>query len=500
MSITRATTIALLLSVLLAAFTGCGGGGGSSSGPGIAPGASGGSLSLRVDFSDQAPRLQVSGNEAVLAASSSTERLVIDILDGSNSPVVPTTTVERTPGQPLTVVIRNIPFGTWKLQILTYYAGETTPYGRFAQEITIAPGAQVSVVATVTPYASPSTSPSPRVLRTFAYVADTGGDTLTGNEIDATGALTQIPGSPWTTAAPQPFDLAAAPSGRFLFASLHGTETTVGGHQSFQVGLDGALTSASYAATGMLAYPSGLASHPTLTQPRVYGLLQGFGQLLQGRYDPSTGALAMGAGSSAGADLGRVAVRPDGTALYVADGASVVAYDLDANGDASNPRSVTLPGTINRLEMHPNGSLLFATIQAMDALKVMLVAPNGDLTLGTGSGSALGSTADAKGMAVSADGQYLFVAVPGGSYVGVVRFTADGSVLDLVTSHPLTGVSPRDVAVAPDGTVFVVSAGSAGPGDMRTYTFTTSPSPSLLPTGRSVGTGNEPTAVVVVRR
>ncbi len=95
----RCLTIAILVSLLLAAVAGCGGGGGSTgSGLSLAPGPSAGNLTVKVTFSDQAPRLEVQGDQVLLSTSEETEKLVIDVLDDSGTPVVGTTVAERTVG------------------------------------------------------------------------------------------------------------------------------------------------------------------------------------------------------------------------------------------------------------------------------------------------------------------------------------------------------------------------------------------------------------------
>lgn len=495
MSFARAATLAILLSLVLAIVAGCGGGGGSASGPGIAPGASSGSLALKVAFSDETPRLEVQGEKVLLVTSESTERLQIDLFDEAGEPVVGTTVVERTVGEPLQVTIHGIPFGRWKLRILAFSAGDI-PVGQFAQEVLIERGRATTVSATVTPVVSPSPSPSGR---TFAYVANQGSNSLSGYELLGGNALASIPGSPWSVSAFSPVDLALAPSRNFVFAALSGgASVSPAGFQSFGIVTDGALANVNSVSMPGVNQPFGVVAHPGAAN-RLYGALRGTGTLVAGSYDPATGALiSMGGGTSEGASLGRLAIHPSGNHLYLADGPRVIAFDLDAGGNPSNARAVTLAGNINRLEIHPSGSYVFASTSSPNTVFSMSVQGDGSLSVLPGPNPALGIGDTPMGMA--ALGSYVLVACsgggPGANYVGVLQLGPTG--LTLVNSSP-AGERPRDVDQASDGTLLVVSAAAvnANNGDLRRFVFS---APNLVEVGTPVATGADPQVVLSVHK
>src|ERR1051326_6152097 len=65
-------------------------------------------------------------------------------------------------------------------------------------------------------------TPTPSPGNAFVYTANAGGNTISGFANDGTGALTPVPGSPFTSAG-QPFGIAATPNHQFLYVTAFQT-------------------------------------------------------------------------------------------------------------------------------------------------------------------------------------------------------------------------------------------------------------------------------------
>ena len=482
MPFSRSLTVALLVCALLALGVGCGGGGGSAdSGTGINPGSASGALNLKVAFDDPAPRLEVQGEEVLLSAPSETWSLVIDLLDREGKPVIGTVSAQRILGQPMVVVIQGIPFGTWKLSICAYGSSGTL-VGEFAQDVVIQPGVLAQVTATLTP------TPSGR--SDYAYVADQVGNSITGYRLTPTG-LAGVPGGPFSSTWPSVQDLAVSPGQDYVF-SASGVSIS-GGYEAWRIQADGSLVrTGSAPLSGSAVQPLGVVAHPSSTLGRVYGATFG-GGALAGSY--SGGSLSMPA-PTGGDSLVSPVVDPAGQFLFAGvQGTNTLrTWSLNANGDLASTGSFTAPGPVERLEMKPDGTLLFLSSSST----VYSYHVSGGTLVSAGSWSPLTVGATPRGMAVSGDGQYLFVAMDRGTgavgWVEVLK-TADLSQVGSADA----GLGPRDVAMAADGTLLAINSPSSTlPGELRR--FSVSAAGLLTPLGTPVLTGNHPVRVVTARR
>src|SRR3954465_15048652 len=61
-------------------------------------------------------------------------------------------------------------------------------------------------------------TPTPTPGNAFVYTANAGGNSISGFANDGTGALTAVPGSPFTVPG-QPFGIAATPNKQFLYVT-----------------------------------------------------------------------------------------------------------------------------------------------------------------------------------------------------------------------------------------------------------------------------------------
>lgn len=148
----RLLLFATLLMAALAAGCGGGGGGGSearASAAGTTTPLQGGRLSIVLDQSARQDRMEVQGDEVLLAVSGTPSRVLIRLLDDTGSSIVGDTEISLDPANPTerrSVTITGIPFGTWKLAITTFDSnGEI--YSYFETFVTVGAGGSTSVRA-----------------------------------------------------------------------------------------------------------------------------------------------------------------------------------------------------------------------------------------------------------------------------------------------------------------------------------------------------------------
>lgn len=152
------TSFLLLVLVGLGWMAGCGGGqGGDAAAP--TSGARGGSLTLRISTGDS-PAVRVQEDEVLVQSLPSTTRLEIRLLDENRSPVAPVVRVQRDSQQSSqTVVMRDLPAGNWLLEVLAFDSADVA-VASFSEHVAIRAGETSSIVASLSPIASPSPSPT----------------------------------------------------------------------------------------------------------------------------------------------------------------------------------------------------------------------------------------------------------------------------------------------------------------------------------------------------
>jgi len=177
----------------------------------------------------------------------------------------------------------------------------------------------------------------------FAYVADAGlddGDISVYTVNATTGALTPVPGSPFA-AGHEPTSLAVSPNGKFVYVTNNIVQFSdlTGAVSAFVVNAStGALTpvSGSPFAAGMETF--GMAIHPN---GRFAYVANGLSNDISVFSINTTGALTPVPGSPFAADLGStsVALSPNGRFAYVANGAAstVSAYTINTTTGALTP-------------------------------------------------------------------------------------------------------------------------------------------------------------------
>jgi 6-phosphogluconolactonase (cycloisomerase 2 family) len=248
----------------------------------------------------------------------------------------------------------------------------------------------------------------------FVFVANQAGDSISAFIIAANGALSPVPGSPFT--AGNPFGLAVNPAGTVLFASNFPDSQTsdLNTVSSFQIGASGALTPVSGS--------------------------------------PFSTASSAGFASSLG-----LASDPAGKFLFVGDhmAQAIVPFSIDSAG-ALTPVSAlpaAAPGcTVSchnnplRLAVHPNNQFLYATnVQAgtLSAFKLTNGALSSIAEVPTGQ--------HPFGIAIDPTGAFLFVANKVDNSVSAFSINLSTGVASPITGSPFTGSmnAPTDIVVIP---------------------------------------------------
>ncbi|HEX6999461.1 MAG TPA: beta-propeller fold lactonase family protein [Gammaproteobacteria bacterium] len=289
----------------------------------------------------------------------------------------------------------------------------------------------------------------------FLYVINRFSRDVSGFAIDVrTGALTEIPGSPFpVTAGALPYASYAAPGGRFLY--VVGADTTpqppTPGSPSTIVGFaidadSGALTPAPggavtlpfFATDAPAFHPSGhffaiaATAAPTSGPPpadpanavHVFSI------------DPATGALSSAPGSPYGTPDGehvrRPVYDPDGEFLYVPrgnpPGMGVAVFSVDATTGALTHKATTPVSVhINQIEIHPSGHFLY-TRDGIPQTSILAIDE------ATGAATLKGAVPAPTGLGIvfAAGGRFAYMNAPDTSNVqgpGII----EGYAVDVVT-------------------------------------------------------------------
>jgi 6-phosphogluconolactonase (cycloisomerase 2 family) len=256
----------------------------------------------------------------------------------------------------------------------------------------------------------------------FAYVANSGDNSVSEYTIDSNGALTPIPGSPFQLGVSEltPFSVAVDPSVKFVYVA----NLSSGNVSGFKIESTGALTEI----TGPPASPFSVSP--------------------------------LGSGPIS------VAVDPSGKFAYVANNFSnnVSGFTIDSTtgaltaiiGPPASP--FTVPGRggpqPRSMAVDPSGKFVYVAIQNKNNVSGFTIAPGtGALTAFTGSPPTTGLFPHS--VAVDPSGKFAYVANQSGGAIGTVSgYTIDSTTgaLTEITGPPASpftaGTGPESVAVA----------------------------------------------------
>ncbi|MGC4098507.1 MAG: beta-propeller fold lactonase family protein [Nitrospira sp.] len=349
------------------------------------------------------------------------------------------------------------------------------------------------------------------------YVTNNGSNTVSGYSINpSTGGLTVIPGSPFANVS-APSAMVVSSNGFFAYAANSQTNNVA----AFRVGTNGALLFG--------------VSTPVGTTPRALAISRD-SRFLYVANSGSDSVTAFNIGtagvltripptagnpnpaSAGGSAPVAVTISPAGRFLYVANRAdnTVMAFQIETSGlltqvppagPGSNPISVSGTGPTG-LAMSSNGQFLYVTNGASNNVTAFQVEPSGLLTLvpttGPNPNPVPTGGATPNGIAVAPNGAYLYIANEEGN---VSAFAIGGNgLLTLVPSsgntlNPApTGASPAAVTVSQDGQfLYVANRG----GSVSAYTIvsgsgTVVPLTPLL--GNPFPAGTSPSAIATPGR
>ncbi|HST29157.1 MAG TPA: YncE family protein [Rudaea sp.] len=191
------------------------------------------------------------------------------------------------------------------------------------------------------------------------------------------------------------------------------------------------------------------------------------------------------------------AVTPDGTRAYVP---SYFAGDITVIDTATNTTSTIsgVPATLG-IAFNPAGTLAYATnFGGYNTVSVLDTNP-ADAAYNTVVATIpiAGTNPNPNGVAVSPDGNRVYVANHDGNSVSVIDTNpADAGTYNTVIATIDVGANPVGLAVSPDGSkVYVGNSGSNGPGVVSVIAVDVSGTPS--PTADSINVGDAPTAVAI---
>lgn len=289
----------------------------------------------------------------------------------------------------------------------------------------------------------------------FLFAANEQTNNISVFSIDpATGALTQVPGSPFPTggaSASAGISLGVTPDNRFLFASSSGSANIT----VFSIAANGTLTPISGSPFAAGGIPDGIKVSP---DGRFLSVALFFPDAVGIFAIASNGALTAVPGSPfAAAALGSVAgvdINCAGNLLFGGE-ANLVGTNIDVFSMGTNGALTPIPGSpfnnqgtgnnSNVVVLSPNDGHLFVSNQVSSTITVFNVASDGTLSLVPGS-PFVAPSGFPTNMATNEAGTLLYVYQDNGA-VSVFRIAADGS-LTLVPGSPFFMTIPTVGGIA----------------------------------------------------
>ncbi|HVN79449.1 MAG TPA: beta-propeller fold lactonase family protein [Terriglobia bacterium] len=314
-----------------------------------------------------------------------------------------------------------------------------------------------------------------------------------------TGALTPVPGSPFTTGGSSAERLAMDPSGQFVFVANSESNNI----SAFSFDLDtGALTP-------VKGSPFAAGSQPLDVVTDGFGRFVYVANNLSNSISAysinrSTGALTPISGSpfTMGNFLSRVALDPLGRFLYAMDSHGVFVLSIGATGALTPISGSPLPlnPAPSALAADPSGQFLFVTQRTnsfgqSDTVASYRVGSNGSLTA-VGSPVAVGEFASPIDVAVDSGGQWVYVANQDNSSAGFSLNPSTGTLTSISGSPFLTSEGTSGVAISTwlkssdrafPGTLFAKKPAVAGGTPPYSFSISTGSLPAGLALNAATG-------------
>lgn len=287
----------------------------------------------------------------------------------------------------------------------------------------------------------------------FLYVSNQGSDNITPYSVAADGTLTAQPQVP---AGESPLGTAATPDGRFLYVALNGPPDQVAG---FAIAPDGALSAVpgSPFSTGLNPAAVAVGGEGKV----LYVANFGADTISTFSIDQTTGALSPAGAPVATQDgPSAVALSPNGQFLFVPNfGSGSISVFSVGGGGALTPVAgspFALGGTFQGdAVVAPDGAHLYTSRQLGNVINAFTIAPNGTLTAVAGSPfPALSPVA----LGFSSEGATLFSASKGSNLVQTFAVDPNGAIVAGPSSP--AGSGPGGLTVGLDGKALFVNNSS----------------------------------------
>ena len=290
----------------------------------------------------------------------------------------------------------------------------------------------------------------------YAYVANTGDNTVSRYSIATVGTLT-VPSPATVATGAFPFFVAVDPSGRFAYvANLNSNNLS-----QYSLGSGGVLTALSPALVPTGSGPAAVAVDPT---GRYAYVLNNFGGTVSQFSIGSGGTLTAlsPATLAAGSFPFAISIDPTGRYAYVANNGSntVSQYSIGTGGTltALTPATVVTGNSPYVVTVDPTGRYAYVANNGDDTVSQYSIGTGGTLSLLSPAAVAAGG--GPQSVTVDPTGRYAYVTNNSDDTVSQYSIGTGGALTALSPATVPTGAAPTSVTVDPKGQyVYVVNNG-----------------------------------------
>jgi 6-phosphogluconolactonase len=293
----------------------------------------------------------------------------------------------------------------------------------------------------------------------FVYVANAGSSpsiyngSVSAYSIGANGALTPVPGSPFA-AGTWSASVAVDPTGKFVYVANTGLYPIKGSVSGYSIGANGALTPVPGSPFTARDSPSSVAVDPTANFVYVANYNDSNVPNISGYSIGANGTLTPAPGSpyTAGSSPISVTVDPTGKFAYVANavGNNISAFSIGANGALHRvvPGSpFAAPIQPVSVAVDPTAKFVYVANLSGNHVTAFSIGTNGALTPVPGSPFAGGD--EPYSVAVDPTAKFAYVANAGSNNVTAYNIGTNGALTPVPGSPFAAGITPYSVAITP---------------------------------------------------
>jgi 6-phosphogluconolactonase len=334
-----------------------------------------------------------------------------------------------------------------------------------------------------------------KYLPTFAYVANSGSNSVSEYSIDSTGALTELIGSPFTDTN-GPNSIAVTSAGTFLYAVDANHKVS-----AYSVGGSGSLTSVPGSPFSGFTKPTAVVPDPSNTYLFVVdaGTSPSAGTIWMEKIG-SNGALSLHNTTSNSSNTPVAATMPPGSDfLLVVNSAEkkVVGYQVAYASGGSISGAIGSAATGNSpsaIAAEPSNNFIYVTNSGDGTVSSYKISDGND---GHFIGTPVPIATIAAGTSPSAvvvepSGKYVYVANGGGGNIFNYKILASGALKRLSGTYA-AGSAPDSLSVSNDGKHLYVSNSASG--SVSVFTIATT---GALTAGSPATTGTAPSSIAAL--